>query len=346
MKSITGNLLGCLVLFALLAISSCKKEKTLLTEKSTVLSGMRVISECYSGIDVVCNDVLRFATVAEYESTIDCIEESYDTWNDNFETQNTYTNDVQWNNLIDSLNFDEEQPYKAFSSYLQFFSYYNYIDSLEKVWVDVYNCDSIHDPDLIDIVGDDAEASVLNRNLEVMVGDTIYKFYGDGVIIKIYGADCDALNAIRQDSANVSRYSNATRYLDELSANIVTCGRLDQDGWKVYWNGADFIRVYNKINFFFGTKNKAKTKSYKQKNNGKYKKWAVNQQILLLGYEMDNNCGEIDDYNKSKQKRRKKIKIKFSGASKYWYIPNGYNFSTHIATANGNSVEDSVLLIW
>ena len=142
-------------------------------------------------------------------------------------------------------------------NYETFFSYYNYIDSLEKVWVDVYNCDSIHDPDLIDIVGDDAEASVLNRNLEVMVGDTIYKFYGDGVIIKIYGADCDALNAIRQDSANVSRYSNATRYLDELSANIVTCGRLDQDGWKVYWNGADFIRVYNKINFFFGTKNKA-----------------------------------------------------------------------------------------
>lgn len=68
------------------------------------MSNLRVISECYSEIDVVCDGVLHFNTIVEYENTIDCIEESYETWNTDFETQNDFIDDEQWNNLVDSVS--------------------------------------------------------------------------------------------------------------------------------------------------------------------------------------------------------------------------------------------------
>jgi len=348
-KNIIGISITTVSLILLIAIiQSCKKTEDNFKNqnlKSNILN--RKIDECSDGIDVVCDGILYFNDLAHYEAAIDCIDESYETWNDNFEANNTYVDDDTWNNLISASNFDENQPYNDFIYYFNFNSYYEHIDKLEVDWIDNYNCDSIHDPDLEDIVQDDAEACLLNNKLEVMIGDTIYKFYSDGSVIAIYGMNCDALNSIRLDSSNIHDYPQVVRRSYPISP---TCRRKHSMNKTVYYGSSSEFKMKcnHSINFLFRTKEKAKSKNFAKNGQGKWKKRATSLTIRIEGIEYGDGCETSNlQIDKQKQKTRKRLKLKNIGGSNKWFIAQGVNISTHLAEKSTFVYGlDSLVLSW
>lgn len=337
------------VLLLFLTLPSCKKVEDASSTNNRDMSNLRVVSECYSDIDVVCDGILRFDNIDHYENTIDCIDESHETWNADFEAIHDFIDDDQWNQLVDSLNFIEDQPYFDFDKYFKIKSYFSYIDSLDRVWYDVYNCDSLHDPDLFDLIGDDAEALLFNREMEIMIGDSLFKFYSDGTVIAIYGMDCNTLKAIRLDSSNAAHYSNVVRHPSPPLDPV--CSRQGEEPRNIYYgtSGEYKIKCQHKMTNFFITKEKAKTKSQKKKSNGKWRKWATSLYIRIEGYEYGPGCVEQPyDIDVDKDKNRKKLKIKYkSPLMNGWFIAIGANKSTHQATKSTYIYGlDSLYITW
>jgi hypothetical protein len=327
-----------LITFVVVTIISCKK--TPFTENENNQSGNKeIMSTCCSGITTICDGtIMYFASVAAYESTIDCLENEYEDYNTTFDNTYdsiTYPTIDDWNDYADSIQFNEDETLVAFERCLNFRSLRQYLDSLETEWLETYHSDSLHDPELYTTIEDETEQTLYNPNSEIAIGDTIYKFFVNGDILAIGNLDCATIKQVRVDSS----YRNA-KIAVYHSENEGECRVIKRTIVEDFYDGVEKkIKCVHKLSLYpWGSREVAKTKHYKRKLSGKYKRSKGNITVKMEGTMFSLfGCNEGVVFSiPEKPAYRRKVKIKHKGPSTrtIYNVENNINFSTHSGQIN------------
>ncbi len=143
-----------------------------------------------NGTTTTCtNNIVVFAIIALYESTIENLETQIEAHNNSFDQLTIAMTNEQADEYADSIGFDEDKPLTDFENQYNFCSLRKKINTLESQWLEQqgdgnwnleYNPDSYY-------VDDDVERTLLNEQSEVLIGTCetgyiLYKFYNWGHI--------------------------------------------------------------------------------------------------------------------------------------------------------------------
>lgn len=118
----------------LIVIAGCKKDRMTQNSSSTnqlINDRERGGNDCFEGVKVVCGHILKFNDLQHFQDVYDCLEQAYETWNDDFESQHSLLSDDDYNDYCDSIGFEDDQPLIDFESALNFYSYRKYMSGLE-----------------------------------------------------------------------------------------------------------------------------------------------------------------------------------------------------------------------
>ncbi|MBS1765717.1 MAG: hypothetical protein JSS90_12210 [Bacteroidetes bacterium] len=333
---------------ALIVVVGCQKER--LTQNSSNTNQLTNAREgggkdCFEGVKVVCDHILAFTDMQQFQDVYDCLDQAYETWNDDFESAHSSLSDDDYNDYCDSVGFEDDQPLIDFESSLNFYSYRKYMNGLEDTWL-ANGADSASDPDNNDVLDDDILATMFSYDQAVMINDTIY--WIDKKTGNIYGvtnSDCNLLAQLQANPAGVAANNgaataNSSKVIMFPTTNGSEC---NQWGGKSNWHPYSSDKKYKwTASFKFlpwsSTNIKGKIKSYKKKN-GHWKKYRTGVEVHITGIYYDYQCSQNSTYDKDKAKRRKKLKAKIinwgekdqykSGDPNYYFRANSaYNIET------------------
>ena len=261
--------------------------------------------------------MLEFVDVDHYESTASDLERQLEEHDDAFLAEHDQM-DLEGEEL-DSI--EEVVGFVAHQPLINFENYYNIPATMrqdyvvaEEAWLDNEELDMEKDPDLTYCFSE-AEMTLLNPEGEVKMGDKIYKFTEKGYV---QISDLDIGTLIRIENGDIDAYSEPT-----VTTNIEFNGggKGNCSGWKTksdkhkYSSKKRVKRVVFFHNYPYKATGGSKLKSYKKKNNGKWKKHRMNLGVSTQCHLKDNNCwDDISMWSGWKRKKRKSI----SKRSTYW----------------------------
>lgn len=299
----------CLAI-TLIGVAGCQKER--LTQNSSnknqFNSAAREGRDCYEGVEIVCDHILKFTDMQQFQDVYNCLDQAYETWNDNFESLHSSLSDDDYNAYCDSVGFEDDQPLIDFESALNFYSYRKYMSGLETTWL-ANGADSASDPENGDVLEDDILATMFSYDQAVMINDTIYWIDKNGNMYEVTNGDCNLLAQLQADPAGVSANNTRITIFPTTTTNS-ECRHWDGKGaWNPYATDKKYKWKMSFRYYPWGTSIKSKIKSYKKKS-GNWKKWRTGLEVTPYGTHYDYNCSESASYYTDKQKRRKKLKDK------------------------------------
>lgn len=335
-----------LPLVVLLLFTSCEKYITPLNtikeennidlnlESGEVIGNGGNGTSCESNIGVVCNGMLEFRDLQHFFDVYECLNISYENYNDSFESLYSSLNDSLYNELCDSLNFNEDLPLINFESNFAYVSYRRHFSNLEDQWLDNSTLDPNADPEANNPFTDEVFMTLFNENRAVKIGTSIYWVSNDGTTYEITNGSCELLADLIRDpkitDPNIIMFGNST------VGDCIDKGRSGQLNY--YDNNKKCYKSVVKFNSgFFGTKVLSKIKSYKKRNSGKWKKYRTNLELNVSGVTYDTYCENPVDFYKAKgPKRRRKLKCAiFRGNASLMYKPNTISGGFY---CNGNTL--------
>lgn len=292
----------------LIIVAGCHKEQ--MTQNS---SNINTLSQregdsrnCYDGVQIVCNHILKFTDMQQFQDVYNCLDQANETWNDNFEAAHATLSDDDYNAYCDSVNFEEDQPSIDFESSLNFYSYRKYMSGLDATWI-ANGADSTSDPEDSDVIEDDILATMFSNDQAVMINDTIYWIDNNGNMYEVTNGDCALLAQLQADPIGVSA-NNSKISLFSIFSPASECRHWDE---KHDWNPYASDKRYKwKMSFRYypwGTFIKGKIKSQKR-SKGHWKKDRTGLEVTPFGTHYDHLCSASAPYYKHKQKRRKKLR--------------------------------------
>lgn len=298
----------------LIVVAGCQKER--LTQNSSNKNPLTHNSardgegrDCYEGVRIVCDHILKFTDMQQFQDVYNCLDQANETWNDNFEAAHSSLSDDDYNAYCDSVGFEEDQPLIDFESALNFYSYRKYMSGLEDTWL-ANGADSASDPENGDVLEDDILATMFSYDKAVMINDTIYWIDNDGTMYLVTNGDCALLAQLQADPVVVSAHNPKRITIFPTKTTNSECRHWDGKGDWNYYASAKKYKWKTSFRYYpWGTSIKGKVKSYKKKN-GNWKKWKTDLEVNPYGTHYDYNCAESASYNVDKQKRRKKLKDK------------------------------------
>ncbi|MFQ6610722.1 MAG: hypothetical protein ACE5D7_07980 [Fidelibacterota bacterium] len=327
MKKIKFSFILIPILFCIaLTWYACQKEKvTLPTEQSSALLKLKtpspfsiheadtessLIPACpyyYSQIGVTTTGMLSFVDSNHFEQVIKCLEKAVDDYNDAFEAVYGELSDDEIEKVIDSLNFNEDQPLIDLENSLNFYSLRKDIEAKMDVWLDNYVLDMGTNPDN-HIILDEETRTLLTPDCMVMIGGQVYNFCQPDISVSPPKGDEDKSLSFC------------------LPGNCCFWGGSDDD---VYYENENkriivYVSLRNKIGI---SKAKAKVISCKKKSNGKWKRFRTRLSIRVGGVTHPGsfNCtNSSSPFNKKKPpeptgtKRRKKLRVAVNSWGLVW----------------------------
>lgn len=203
MKKITIITVLTLSLIAVIIFACKKPEKQMLLPAVTApannnYSDAKMMgSFCMNG--VCCNNgMLEFSDSTTLRSVINCLEQINNSWVEPI-------SDKKENK---ASRHDAYFPaWDIFEAKLQFRSLRSSLEQKEKMMMDNGTWNEQNDPDNFWIM-DDAIRTVLNPELEIKIGKSIFKIMNKYLAIEIKDADMNTLMAARQGLNNVRKHAN------------------------------------------------------------------------------------------------------------------------------------------
>jgi hypothetical protein len=152
--------------------------------------------------------MLSFDSEAEFNATLDSLENALDTYQLNFKRDHETMAGDELNDYIEGQNIDLEQPLTDFEAQYNFVSLRNELNSQEVTWMNQANPIPEECPQFHSIVSQ-AERCLWNSNGELMVAGKIYKYNTeDTEMIRIDDGNLNTLALINQGDQNVMSNPN------------------------------------------------------------------------------------------------------------------------------------------
>ncbi|RLC53671.1 MAG: hypothetical protein DRH89_10360 [Candidatus Cloacimonadota bacterium] len=291
-----------------------------------------------TGIEVI-NGIIKFPDINKMNYVIDKLEEQSDEYWSSIISQYGDMNDDAFNDLLDSLKINEEQPLFDFESSLNFYSLRKKIAAEELIWLEYEDPDCCLDPDDHFII-DETIRTLLNVGGEIVIGDKIYKIYFSGTTLQIDHLDFQLLADINRWDTLVLDTLNDPNFSFYYKAwGQPVSDECDDFSKAKDWvdNGDRRIKGMLKIsNMPWKGVIKAKTKNYKKKKKG-WKAYRTNALAKIEGTAYDVDCEKITDLNTYKEDKKKKVKHKVTFPNNVPYTKSGEIKSVH-AGADGLSL--------
>lgn len=292
-------------------------------------------TNCEYNVDVACNGILVFRDLQHFFDVYECLNIAYENYNDSFEASHSSLSDSLYNELCDSLNFDEDLPLLNFESNFTYVSYRRHMLNLEDQWLDNTTLDPNLDPEVNNPFTDEIFMTLFNENRAVKIGTSIYWVNKDGITYEIKNGSCELLADLIRDP-NITD-PNITVFGNSPVGDCIDKGRNGQLNY--YDNNKKCYKTVVKFNSgFFGSKVLSKVKSYRKKNsNSKWRRYRTHLEASVSGVTYDSNCESPEDFFKAKgPKRRRKLKCSiFRGNVSLMYKPNTISGGFY---CNGNTL--------
>lgn len=343
--------LRILLLSFVMVFFSCEKsEEVTQNETSTTMSkaGTPPVSIGYTdvkawtianGLPNTCTrNILVFPSWARYNQVIDYLDQQTEIYCDAFDAQWGNLPDEEYDAKCDLLGFDEDNKLLQLENNFTFCSLRKKLNTLEDAWLDVQgdgDWNASEDPDN-HFIDDDTERTLLNEGVEVIIGPisdrpttyTLYKFNADGSYYSMPITTTSTTNStitnptilISLQQINNGTYVAGSNPAVKFNPPVVippTPDCEDSNAFRQYFATSSNTRIssvdkYSHNTMVSGPKVKAKTKSYKKKNNGGWKKkraWITARLATVSGIQ----CGSgLMPTPEEQTKRRKKVKVKWN----------------------------------
>lgn len=109
---------------------------------------------------------------------------------------------------MSNLGFNPEQPIRVFNNKLQFNSLYRKMIELENNFLNSGNDNWDNFPD--HFIEGSAVRSAINEDIEVQIGNSIYKYYEDGTYVIVTNADLETLKGIDNGTLVIEENPNVS----------------------------------------------------------------------------------------------------------------------------------------
>ena len=345
--------LKLIIVSMVLIFISCEKTDLTQGETNTVASKINPsnpVSIAYTdvkawninnGLPNTCSkNILVFPSWTRYNQVIDYLDQQTEIYCDAFDAQWGNLPDEEYDAKCDSLGFDEDNKLLQLENNFAFCSLRKKLNTLEDAWLDVqgdgvWNANEDPDNHFID---DDTERALLNEGVEVIIGPTdtkrtqyiLYKFNADGSYYTIALTTQSATSSTITNTGAISalqQINNGT-YVAGSNTDVTLILKIDtppapdcedSNAFRQYFSTSSNTKIkavdkYSHITMVSDPKVKAKTTSYKKKNNGGWKKkraWITAQLVTVSGIQ----CGSgLMPAPEEKTKRRKNVKVKWDGS--------------------------------
>ena len=246
----------------------------------------------YPGVSLD-NGVLAFESNQAFYDLYNQLDNGVETYNDNFYDPKASLTDDQVEVIEIQENFDEYKPLRDFESYFGFASLRQKIETEENAWMDNTTLDPSTDPDFIYTEPDEVMQSFFNQNKSVKIAGNYF-------------------STPEQDDLII--YSNTTNSTTQSSCNNKLHKRYSEPNTQHIYDGgnksAKFVASFNGLYLLVATRLVARTKNFKRKSNGHWKKFATICYAHLGGIVNDAYCYDSDfqETRPKSEKRRRSFK--------------------------------------
>jgi hypothetical protein len=292
------------VLFVITGMISCTKDKDALNGNKLVMS---VQSGCEFDIFLFCEDIPVYYDTTMFRQVYECLNDEYETWNNEFEETYAHLNDDDLETIIIQTGFSEEHTLQTFEEAIGYNSYRTHLSSLEQNWIDA-GMDDNTDPDNVNPLDDPVLETMLNWRLECFIGNMYMKYiYEDWLLLM--NPSCDQIDSARLGIYTPTNLPNNGMMLrggddDDCVQRKVKGGSYppDPDDYKLKWKHG--LRDYPWGSRFF-----AKTRSFKKKSNGTWKKHKTTIGVNIRGELWNVTCDQSANIGTifGKEVRRKNV---------------------------------------
>lgn len=285
MKTITNIKYSILTILVLLFFS-CEKEQS-----NSRFENIKLIS--YNNGMKLDITILQFTSWDHYFNTIAQLELDVDQYVSQFSSQYSSLTDDQYNNLIDSLCFDEQYPLKQFESNLNFKrSLREKFINLENIWLAndsliFANAPQNEYPFTLE------EMTLLNEYGEVMIGVGILKVMKEGFIF-ITDGDLITLSKFNSGDKTVVNQNNVISNLktgvDEADCKIWKDKKYPYE----YNNGNKKVFYHAHFHSYLAhcVSNIELTSFYKN-NSGNWKRYSTDITLRNKTFFFDDDCTHV-----------------------------------------------------
>lgn len=245
------------------------------------------------------------------------LSNSVELHNANFYDSKEAMTDDQVDAISEQENFDEYKPLRDFEAYFSFSSLRAKIEQDENVWLANPVLNDATDPDNVYKEQDDVMRSFLNLSGDIKVA---------GVVYNLSSTETQETGEFTNDCRSHGR-DHAPQFYDNNNKRL------------------KYVAAYDGYYALLGgTRINAKTKSFKKKSNGNWKRYAVFSNAQIGGLIVNNNCVDpqsfVSPYKAQKRRQTSRSeRFRFAGYSQF---KSGEMSSSH--SANGNQFFYSIVL--
>ena len=272
------SLLTAFAVFSLICIyTACQQEEVAPPLIEETVPDRAALSSSTPTI-TVSNGLLVFASESHAATVLADLEAAAISADDAFVSEYSTLDEDELNDMEDLVGFNYLQPYIDFEDDLNFSSLRAKVEADIQTWLDNGGSES-DDPDN-HFIGDDLARTILNEQAEVMIGGSIYKFFENGSYIAITDGSFTTLTAIR-NGGDPDDYNNVVWF----AKNAESCKTNKYTNIYKH-SGSGKFRMKCRVGIYYypwGCGFVAKTKSYKKKNNGKWRKYRTKIDVCVGG---------------------------------------------------------------
>lgn len=320
--------------FALLFVAvSCEKEDLTIddvTSTAVSIDGIKFINPttAKAGATLV-SGMLEFPDVATFLSTIASLEAEAEAHDDAFVNKWNHLNDVDLEAKEIAVNHDVHQPYINFEN--QFSGFKSLRKDIRTTQANLIKSQTLNDSNEPDnhYVFDDGVRTVLNKFAQVKIGTSLYQMTRFGYV-EITDGNYSTLALVASSDASQLNPVNIIihgGYYGSSAANNPQTGsstcKTDYDetnyGYESSTRRVKGVQKLKGFNAIWGTKIKAKTQYQKKRSWGGWTSSRTHITATITGESVNQYCNLPNNENKTKAKRKRKVKAIINGPSSHIY---------------------------
>jgi hypothetical protein len=236
--------------------------------------------------------MLEFSDFDSFLETMEYLDKNTIDYIKSFNEKYPGLNDVEYNNLIESLGFDEEYILNSFESTYGFnSSMRKHYNNLVIKWLDNDSLIQDNDP-IYKYPFSSIEMTLLNEYGEVKIGEGIFKILDNGYIY-ITDGDYETLSKFNQGDNSVLTQSNVTSNFNDIFTCLIIAS--ETPPYKSF-DGNKKARMHEHFHTYVldVVSNTNLTIYRKNDSNGHWKKWSMPMTVGNTTYFFDNDCEYID----------------------------------------------------
>jgi hypothetical protein len=200
------------VFFMAIGLYSCKKNLPAEPEQIQNGPAMQTVLVCTYDVPLVCNNQIpHYPTTQVFDAVYQCLDAQYEQYNDNFEAAHPNLSDDAYDDLVDSLAFNEEATLKNWEVSKGYTSLRTHLNNEEDIWL-ANGMDPNTDP-FDHAISDLILLTMLNAAGDIRIANDLIHFDPDGTQLIVSNADCAIFDSAKADpnytNPNVQRITPA-----------------------------------------------------------------------------------------------------------------------------------------